>query len=67
MQKPIHKFTGALTFRSRSRTELGKGTATLISPNLVLTSAHNIYNKEKGEVYYDLRFYPGQCGVLDKY
>jgi V8-like Glu-specific endopeptidase len=45
MQKPLHKFTGALTFRSRNSTALGKGTATLISPDLVLTCAHNIYNK----------------------
>jgi hypothetical protein len=49
MQKPPHNFTRAFTFRAKvnntSSTALKTGTATLISPNLVLTCAHNIYNK----------------------
>jgi V8-like Glu-specific endopeptidase len=67
MQKPLHKFTGALIFLTRSKkgsAALGKGTATLISPNLVLTCAHNVYNQTTGEVYKDFRFHPGHSGVL---
>ena len=56
---------GALTFRSRNIPEdLGKGTGTLISADLVLTSAHNLYSSKTGEVYFDFKFYPGQHGIL---
>jgi hypothetical protein len=66
MQRQLHKHIGPLTYRSRQCTFIGKGTATLISPNLILTSAHNLYSKNTGEVYYDFKFYPGQCGPLEK-
>ena len=66
MDKQIHRNTGALIFKSRYTETLGKGTAFLISPNLVLTAAHNLFNKETGEFYKKIKFYPGQCGVLEK-
>ena len=62
MSKLPHRHIGALIFTSRRIKRPGKGTATLISPNLIITSAHNLYNKTTGEVYYDFRFYPGQYG-----
>ena len=34
---------------------------------MVLTVAHNLYNYKSGEFYYDFKFYPGQCGPLEKY
>ena len=37
----------------------------LISPNLVLTCAHNICNKRTGDYYIKFKFYPGQAGLLD--
>jgi V8-like Glu-specific endopeptidase len=44
MSQPMHRHIGALLFRTRRHSQSGKGTGTLISRNLVLTSAHNIYN-----------------------
>ena len=66
METPLHRYIGAITFRSRfNQKQLGKGTGTLISPNLVLTVAHNIYNRNTGEIYKDFKFYPQQFGKLD--
>ena len=36
----------------------------LISPDLVLTAAHNIYNKEEKIFFYNFKFYPGEMGLL---
>ena len=47
--------------------QLGKGTGILISCNLVLTAAHNIYSHQNKILHQDFKFYPGQCGALAKY
>ena len=48
MYKQLHRNIGALTFKSRKVAQLGKGSGTLISPNLVLTAAHNLYSWQTG-------------------
>ena len=40
------------------------GTGFLISGDLVLTSAHNVYSKMTGHTYRNLVFYPGVSGPL---
>lgn len=58
-----HNLIGALTFKT-NRGQPGKGTGTLLSQNLVLTAAHNVI--ERGEIFSNFKFYPGQDGLLEK-
>ena len=58
---------GVLFWRVFNSTSIGKGTGILISPNLVLTVAQNVF--PRGSLYnnFDIRFYPGQSGTLEQY
>jgi V8-like Glu-specific endopeptidase len=47
--------------------EIGVGTGILISPDLVLTAAHNLYQWKEGRIYDNFRFYLGQSGPLGMY
>jgi V8-like Glu-specific endopeptidase len=60
MSKPLHKYIGALTCRTR-RGKMIAGSGVLISPNLVLTGRSNILDPETKERAFDIRFFPGQC------
>ncbi len=57
-----HKHIGAIV--SKCKGVPLKGTGLLVSPNLVLTCAHNLYIRQYLEYSYDIKFYPGQCGPL---
>ena len=67
MDEQLHKDIGALTSKAKNCPDLVKGSGALISENLVLTAAHNLYNCGTREFYSDLRFYPKQHGDLDRY
>ena len=64
MSKSIHKTIGPLIFRNKANSLVGKGTGILISPNLVLTGAQNIWNRKANSENDEFAFYPGQYGEL---
>ncbi len=43
------------------------GTGFLIAPDLVLTSAHNVYNREMQRPFGNFEVYPGHTGILKSY
>jgi V8-like Glu-specific endopeptidase len=47
--------------------KMAKGSAAIISPNLILTAAHNVFNKSYQKEYDDFKFYLGAEGVSEKY
>ena len=57
MTKLPHKLIGALTYNSLQNQVQGSGI--LISPDLVLTCAHNLYDKSTGVLCRNFKFYPG--------
>lgn len=67
MEELLHKNIGPLIIHFKSLPgKPAKGSGLLISPNLVLTTAHNIYNHIKREKFQKCWFYPGQCGALNE-
>ena len=68
MDKPLHRHIGALIFKTSSESDsYAKGTGILISPDLVLTVAHNLCSMKSGENYTDFKFYPGHHGKMHEY
>ena len=63
MHEPEFRNNGALIFRRPDNDQLGYGSAFLISPNLVLTVAHNIFSLELNKNYKNWKFYFRPCGV----
>jgi V8-like Glu-specific endopeptidase len=58
-----HNCIGYLLFRNSSN-DLFRGTGFLIAADLVLTVAHNAYNRDDGTINRDFAFYPGASGEL---
>ena len=67
MNNDICQQIGALISTCKNNQKINYGTGVLISPDLVLTVAHNILDMKTREDYYNIKFYPGQYGVLDKF
>jgi V8-like Glu-specific endopeptidase len=56
-----HNCIGALTFVNKVK-KVCKGTGVAISPDLVLTVAHNVYDRNYGRQFENFRFFLGADG-----
>jgi len=65
MSNKLHKNIVSIIWRE-SNTRIGRGSGLLISPNVVLTSAHNLFYKGKRVPEKWFEIYPGLCGVVEK-
>ena len=66
MKEQMHRFMVAIVWKKRiyNSPKVGRGSGILISPNLVLTVAHNFYfNKDRVEDNF-FELYVGQCGKM---
>ena len=63
MNHKMHKNVVLILWR-RYKTILGRGSGLLISPNLVLTSAHNFFYEYVRIEDKTFEIYPGICGPL---
>ncbi len=62
MRELPHSLLGVITMDIEGSSDPGVGTGILISPNLVLTAAHNLWNK--GKPCDNFRFYLAHNGLL---
>ena len=53
-----------MLFNVESQKELGKGTAFLVAPNILLTCAHNVWDLPSKKFTTNLRFFPGLHGKV---
>jgi V8-like Glu-specific endopeptidase len=69
MKTEFHRWIGALVSKDGFERP-SKGSAVLLSKNIILTAAHNLYDKEyegTNSKHTNFRFYPGPCGVVESY
>jgi V8-like Glu-specific endopeptidase len=66
LKSVMHRSMVALTFLDGMRRPC-VGSGVLISPNLVLTAAHNVYDKEYKCEHDCFKVYQGADGVTEKY
>jgi V8-like Glu-specific endopeptidase len=61
----LHKYIGAILANNKTMGKsIIKGSGILISPDLVLTCAHNVWFERGNQENYNIKFYPGLCGPL---
>ena len=63
MNKKLHKHVCVVIWRDQY-SSVSRGSGLLISKNLVLTSAHNLYDGTTIVDIETLEVYPGHCGSL---
>jgi V8-like Glu-specific endopeptidase len=62
-----HRLIGAVIFKKHDQEDISLGTGILISPDIVLIAAHNLYNFKKKAKHKKFWFYLGQSGRLTSY
>ncbi len=62
MTDQLHKHIGVVLFQQEGNISQGKGTGILISENIALTAAHNIFDRKTQRKYTNFMFYPAVCG-----
>lgn len=67
MRELPHRLIGAVIFKKHNKADISLGTGILISPDIVLTAAHNLYNFKNKAEHKKFRFYLGQSGRLTSY
>jgi hypothetical protein len=60
-----HRLIGVLLFTVKGG-GIGRGTAVLISKNLIMTVAHNIYDRNYDCENTNFEFFPSACGAIIK-
>lgn len=64
LELKLHRSIGALMFSDKNGNS-SAGTGVLISKDIVLTSAHNIFDKKENARFMDFKFYLPTNGVAD--
>jgi hypothetical protein len=66
MEQLLHRNIAALLWRDPKYHKIGRGSGMFISKNLLLTSAHNFFNKTQKVPLELFEIYPKQCGKISK-
>ena len=66
MDNLLHRNVAVVLWRDPKFHQIGRGSGLFISKNLLLTSAHNFYNKTQKVPLEYFEIYPKQCGKLTK-
>ena len=62
MRKRLHRFTSAIIWKEGG--QIGRGSGFLVSRNLILTVAHNLYRGISRVQKESIKIYPGAYGEL---
>lgn len=66
LKEILHRSVGAITFLNKYK-KFATGSGVLISRNIILTAAHNFYDKQRLSENTDFKFYLGADGKAEEY